>query len=202
MRAKYLQKMRILVALVAVAFAGWAFKPMPAAVKMKVETTASKIEWAATKKSGFHQGVIKVKGGDVQVENGKLTGGKFVIDVNSINATDFVDNPAENNLVKHLKSKDFLETETYPDATFEISKVDYKDDKNVTLNGKLTMKGVSLPLSFPATINNADEKRFFGFAHFTIDRTLWNILYDTNRASKDVNIGVYLFAVPEVAAAK
>ena len=193
--------MRIILAIILVGFAGWAFRSSSTAVKMNVETNASKVEWAATKKTGFHQGVIKVKSGDVQIDNGKLTGGKFVIDVNSINATDMVDNPADNNLVKHLKSKDFLETETYPDATFDITKVDYKDDKNVTLNGTLTMKGVSVPLSFPATINNADEKRFFGFAHFTIDRTLWNVMYDTNRASKDVNIGVYLFAVPNAPAA-
>lgn len=194
--------MRIAFALVVFAFAGWAFTNSSSTLTMNVETKASKIEWAATKKSGYHQGVIKVKSGEVQVDNGKLTGGKFVIDVNSINATDFVDNPSDNNLVKHLKSKDFLETETFPEATFEITKVDYKNEKDVTLTGSLTMKGVSLPLSFPATIGSADEKRFFGFAHFNIDRTLWNVMYDTNRASKDVNIGVYLFAVPTVAAEK
>ncbi|WP_207492574.1 YceI family protein [Aridibaculum aurantiacum] len=191
--------MKIALALVAVSFAGLAFKYSSTAVQMNVETNASKVEWAATKKTGYHQGIMKVKSGNVQVEGGKLVGGKFVIDVTSINATDF-ENPVENNFVKHLKSKDFLETETYPEATFEITKVDYKDEKNVVLNGTFTMKNVSLPLSFPATINNADEKRFFGFAHFTFDRTLWNVMYDTNRASKDVNIGVYLFAVPAEAA--
>ena len=193
--------MRIILALIMVGFAGWAFRSSSTAVTMNVETNASKVEWAATKKTGFHQGIIKVKSGDVQIENGKLTGGKFVMDVNSINATDMEDNPSDNNLIKHIKSKDFLETETFPDATFDIKKVDYKDDKNVMLNGTLTMKGVSVPLSFPATINNADEKRFFGFAHFTIDRTLWNVMYDTNRASRDVNIGVYLFATPSTPAA-
>ncbi len=101
--------MRLLFALVIMVTAGWAFTNKPTALKMNINTQASKIDWAATKKTGYHNGIIKLKSGEVEVENNKLTGGKFVIDVTSINATDF-ENPKENGLVKHLMSKDFLET--------------------------------------------------------------------------------------------
>ena len=185
--------MRILSLVVLLALAGWAFTKKSTAVNMNVALAQSKIDWAATKKTGYHNGIIKLKSGDVQVENNKLVGGKFTIDVTSINATD-MENPTENGLVKHILGKDFLETEKYPEATFEITKVDYKNEKDVNITGNLTMKGLTLPLVFPATVNSADEKRFFAYGHFNIDRTLWGVNYDVNRASRDVNIGVYILA--------
>lgn len=185
--------MRILTLVILLAFAGWAFTKKSTAVKMNVALAQSKIDWAATKKTGYHNGIIKLKSGEVQVENNKLVGGTFTIDVTSINATDF-ENPTDNGLVKHLLSKDFLETEKFPEATFEITKVDYKDEKNVNITGNLTMKGLTLPLIIPATVNSADEKRFFAYGHFNIDRTLWGVNYDPTRASKDVNLGVYILA--------
>lgn len=185
--------MRILTLIVIAALAGLAFTKKSTAVKMDIALAQSKIDWAATKKTGYHNGIIKLKSGDVQVENNKLVGGKFVIDVKSINSTDF-ENPVDNGLVKHLNSKDFLETETYPEATFEITKVDYKNEKDVNITGNLTLKGLTLPLVFPAVINSADEKRFFAYGHFNIDRTLWGVNYDPARASKDVNLGVYILA--------
>ncbi|HEX8332264.1 MAG TPA: YceI family protein [Segetibacter sp.] len=185
--------MRILSLVVLLAFAGWAFTKKSTAVSMNVALAQSKIDWAATKKTGYHNGIIKLKSGDVQVENNKLVGGKFTIDVTSINSTDF-ENPTDNGLVKHILGKDFLETEKYPEATFEITKVDYKNEKDVNITGNLTMKGLTLPLVFPATVNSADEKRFFAYGHFNIDRTLWGVNYDVAKASRDVNIGVYILA--------
>jgi polyisoprenoid-binding protein YceI len=186
--------MRILsFAVVLIALASLAFTFKSTAVKMDISLQQSKIDWAATKKTGYHNGIIKLKSGDVQVENNKLVGGKFTIDVTSLNSTDF-ENPTDNGLVKHLMSKDFLETEKYPEATFEITKVDYINEKDVNITGNLTMKAMTLPLVFPATINSADDKRFFAYGRFTIDRTLWGVNYDVSRASRDVNIGVYILA--------
>ena len=185
--------MKILSLVVLLAFAGWAFTKKSTAVKMDLSLAQSKIDWAATKKTGYHNGIIKLKGGDVQVDGGKLVGGKFTIDVTSINSTDF-ENPTDNGLIKHVLSKDFLEAEKYPEATFEITKVDYKNEKDVNITGNLTMKGLTLPLMFPAIVNSADEKRFFAYGHFNLDRTLWGVNYDVNRASKDVNLGVYILA--------
>jgi hypothetical protein len=53
---------------------------------------------------------------------------------------------------------------------------------------------VSVPLSFPAVIRNADDKRFFAQAFFSLDRTLWGINYGIGNVAKDVQLSVYLFA--------
>jgi polyisoprenoid-binding protein YceI len=93
-----------------------------------------------------------------------------------------------------LKSKDFFETSTFAEATYEISEVEYTTDTDVKIKGSLNLKGISVPVSFPAVIRNADDKRFFAQAFFSIDRTLWGINYGLPNVAKDVQVSVYLFA--------
>src|SRR3982751_5189355 len=50
----------------------------------KVDTVASKINWVATKVSAYHTGTINIKSGELKVADGTLTGGNFVLDLNSI----------------------------------------------------------------------------------------------------------------------
>ena len=184
--------MKILFTLVLAAFAGFAFTNLAEPVSLNLNS-ASKIDWVGTKKGGFHQGNIKLKSGDVQVQNGKLKGGKFTIDVSSIVATDFED-PKNNGLIKHVLGADFLETEKFPEATFEITKVDYTADNKATLTGNLTLKGITLPIMFPATIHSADDKRFFGVGSIVLDRTLFGVNYDPAKVSKEVDLKIYILA--------
>src|SRR5688572_33256369 len=51
---------------------------------LKVDTMASKVEWVATKVSGYHTGTLEIKGGDLTVANGAVTGGNFTLDMTSI----------------------------------------------------------------------------------------------------------------------
>jgi len=48
----------------------------------------------------------------------------------------------------HLRTKDFFEVETYPELTFKSTGV-AKKGKGWVLNGDLTMKGVTKPVSIP-----------------------------------------------------
>lgn len=156
-----------------------------------VLTDYSKVEWVGTKKTGYHSGAFKVKSGDVKFDGNKLAGGKFVIDMNSLSLIG-EDAPK---FVEHLKSDDFFGTASFSEATFEISNVEYIGETDVKISGSLNLKGVSVPLSFPAVIRNADDKRFFAQAFFSLDRTLWGMNYGlANNIAKDVQVSVYLFA--------
>lgn len=53
-----------------------------------VNTKESKVEFTGNKKSGYHPGYFPVKNGSVNVTNGKITGGKFEIDIAGIKVTD------------------------------------------------------------------------------------------------------------------
>lgn len=51
----------------------------------------------------------------------------------------------------HLRTKDFFEVETYPEMTFKSTSLE-KKGKGWVLNGDLTMKGVTKPVSIPFEI--------------------------------------------------
>jgi polyisoprenoid-binding protein YceI len=150
----------------------------------------SKVEWVGSKKTGFHQGSFKLKSGEIKLDGNKLAGGRFVIDLTSLKLVG-EDNPK---FEEHLKAKDFFETAVFSEATYEINSVDYISETDVKINGSLNLKGISVPLSIPAIIRNSDDKRFFGQAFFSLDRTLWGINYGVGSVAKDVQVSVYLFA--------
>ncbi|MEK7257077.1 MAG: YceI family protein, partial [Bacteroidota bacterium] len=79
-----------------------------------VDATASKMEWIGTKVSGYHTGVVPIKSGELKVENGSLTGGRFVIDMSNLDVVGpaSVDAESSGKLEGHLKSPDFFDVAT------------------------------------------------------------------------------------------
>lgn len=47
----------------------------------------------------------------------------------------------------HIQGKDFLDTATYPTATFKSTKINFDGDKPATVDGNLTIKGVTKPVT-------------------------------------------------------
>jgi polyisoprenoid-binding protein YceI len=52
---------------------------------------------------------------------------------------------------EHLQSADFLDTAQFPTATFKSTKVVFQGDKPVSIDGELTLKGVTRPVSLTVT---------------------------------------------------
>jgi polyisoprenoid-binding protein YceI len=52
---------------------------------------------------------------------------------------------------KHIQAEDYLDTAKYPTATFKADKASFKDGVPVSLDGTLTMKGVSKPVQLAVT---------------------------------------------------
>lgn len=57
-------------------------------------------------------------------------------------------------LDKHLKSKDFLEVETYPEITFVSTSVSKTGDTTMDVNGDLTIHGVTKPVTLMAEMTH------------------------------------------------
>ncbi|SFG39111.1 Polyisoprenoid-binding protein YceI [Methylobacterium gossipiicola] len=55
----------------------------------------------------------------------------------------------------HLKSPDFFDTPKFPTATFVSTSVEPTSPTTARVNGTLTLKGVTKPISFDATFNQA-----------------------------------------------
>lgn len=124
-----------------------------------LDTLNSRIEWKGYKvfksENTSHFGTITFESGDVTVKDGKLESGKFVADMNSLTSVDLKNDADKlNKLNGHLKSTDFFETEKFPTASYEITKVTpaAEGDYNTLLDGNLTVKGITKPVQFKANV--------------------------------------------------
>lgn len=52
---------------------------------------------------------------------------------------------------EHIQGEDFLDTAKYPTATFKSTKVIFEGDKPTQIEGKLTLKGVTKPVTLTVT---------------------------------------------------
>lgn len=130
-----------------------------------------------------HEGTLQFLSGILtQSANNKVTGGSFVIDMNSLKNTDIEDEKGRKNIEEHLKSNDFFDVKKYPTATFTIVKIEpttIADKYAVT--GDLLMKGISNRIVFTALINQNKEAISVKADH-TLIRTLWGITYKSQSA--------------------
>ncbi len=125
-----------------------------------LDTLSSKVEWKGYKifksENTSHFGTISFESGDVTVKDSLLESGKFVADMTSLTSVD-LQNKAEMlaKLNGHLKSADFFETEKFPTASYEITKVvpSKEGDYNTILEGNLTIKGITKPVQFKANVS-------------------------------------------------
>jgi len=90
----------------------------------------------------------------------------IVIDIKSVNtgAADFNE---------HIQGEDFLDTAKFPTATFKSTKVVFEGDKPKSIDGLLTIKGVTKPVtltvtSFQAMVHPMLKKPAIGANAFTV----------------------------------
>jgi len=141
-------------------------------VTYTVDAAKSTITWIGKKVTGSHNGTVALQSGTLNVDGKKVTGGTFTIDMNSIKDAD-----GSAKLEGHLKADDFFGTAKFPTSTFVITKV-AGSGAAVTVSGNLTIKGITKPLSFPATVTvNTDGTVSALAGKITIDRTKYDIRY-------------------------
>jgi polyisoprenoid-binding protein YceI len=149
-----------------------AFTNVTKPVNYTVDVAKSSITWIGKKVAGSHNGTISLKSGSLNVNGKNLVGGSFVIDMNSIKDAD-----GSARLEGHLKAEDFFGTAKNPTSTFTITKV-AGSGANVTVTGNLTIKGITKPISFPATFAvNADGTVSALAGKIVVDRTQYDIKY-------------------------
>jgi len=153
----------------------YAFAPFKT-VSYKVDSQSSKLNWQAKKATGAHSGTIAVSSGTLNVENNVLKGGSFEIDTKSITVTDVTDAETNGKLLGHLKSDDFFGVEKYPKANFVITSAKPLAGGQYDIKGKLTIKGVTNEVSFPATVR-VDNAKLTANAKITVDRSKYGIKF-------------------------
>ncbi len=154
---------------------------------LTLNTKISSIEWVGKKVTGQHAGTINIKEGSLHLHDGKLSGGKVIIDMTTMVCTDTSMNEVyAKKLIGHLSSPDFFDVKNHSTATLEITSTKAVDEGNkFTVIGNLTIKGISKPIEFPATIE-LKEGKLAAYAEMKVDRTLYDIKYGSGKFFEDL----------------
>ncbi len=166
--------------------------------ELALNTTDSKLHWEGNKVTGKHNGQVNISSGKIILdEEGNLSGGNFVIDMNSIDVQD-LEGEYKEKLTGHLKSDDFFDVENHPEAKFEITSVAKAETEgHLLISGNLTLRGVTKNITFDAQINNVTEGNFAATADFNIAREDFGVSYAgkaDDLISKEINIKIDLIA--------
>ncbi len=155
-----------------------AFNPIKEDV-YTVDVANSSIGWSAKKVGGGHTGTVKITEGSL-VYNGKsLQKGVFLMDMSSITS----DNAR---VTTHLKSPDFFSAEKNPSSKFEITKVTAAGKERVNIAGNLTIKGITHPLTFPATVKQGKGVVVAVASGIRVDRTKYDIKFRSKTFFGDI----------------
>ncbi len=157
-----------------------------------VDTIASTINWVGSKPTGSHSGTINISKGKLFVKNDTLETGKFFINMQSITVTDPKEGKDKMNLENHLKglgnedsADHFFNTNKYPTGQFDITAITAENNKTM-IEGNLTLKDITKNIKFPAVIYINDTLVTLNSENFKINRTLWNINYNSKSPVKNL----------------
>ena len=145
---------------------------------LKVDQKKSSITWIGEKVTGSHTGNLTIASGELNTAKGLISNATIVMDMASITCTDLEDPEYNGKLVGHLKSADFFNVAEYKTAVFKLDKFypQKGKDGNYMVEGTLTIKGITHPISFPADVQiNGDEVT--ATANLSFDRSKYDIRY-------------------------
>lgn len=148
--------------------------------KFEIVSAQSNINWVGKKVTGAHNGTIAVKEGEFILNDGKLTGGKFIIDTTSIKILDVTDPATNAQFAGHLASDDFFSIEKYGEATLEITSVSGKH-----VEGDLTIKGITHPIGFDIVLN-INGNILIASGKLVVDRTKYEMKFRSGNFFKDL----------------
>ena len=168
-----------------------------------VDLSQSTVTWSANKVTGGHFGKVPLSKGSLDYENGKLTGGNFEMDMTSLTVEDLTNEASNKKLTAHLKSDDFFGVATHGKSNFVITDATSSNGTDYVINGNLTIKNITQPISFPATVSTEGNK-VIAKAKITFDRTKFDIKFRSgnyfenladNLIYDDVNLDVNLVSM-------
>lgn len=95
---------------------------------------------------------------------------------------------------QHLRTADFFDAEKFPEMTFKSKTVERSGANGLVLNGDLTIKGVTKPVSLPFSMTNAikdpwGNTRFGIEAHTRINRRDFGINYGNQLPGGGLDVG-------------
>tara|TARA_B100000767_G_scaffold120349_1_gene114713 strand:+ start:636 stop:1196 length:561 start_codon:yes stop_codon:yes gene_type:complete len=135
-----------------------------------INVADSIINWVGYKVTGQHEGTINLLNGSLNFKDNVLVGGKFVMDMTTINTTD-IEGDYKNKLDGHLKADDFFGVEKHNTATLVFTSVKENGDSYAVV-GNMTIKEITNKVSFDLALTENSAT-----TSLKIDRTKYGIKY-------------------------
>jgi polyisoprenoid-binding protein YceI len=155
------------ISLILVSF-GWS-----QAQSLTANTAQSNIRWYGEELTGkTHFGNLGFKEARINLQDGVITGGNFIVDMTSLTVED-LSGGGKTKLEGHLRSDDFFSVEKNPMASLIITQKAKVDGSTQTLYGELTIKGIKHPIDCAITLG-ANKT---AVAKMTFDRSKYNVRF-------------------------
>jgi polyisoprenoid-binding protein YceI/rhodanese-related sulfurtransferase len=158
--------------------------PLTGSFQLDIEK--STIKWTGANLSNSHSGTLRFVEGVFQLRQGEFVDAKFQIDMQSLACDDINDAKTNRMLLEHLSSEDFFDVAKYPTAKFQLTAAKVlppgtPGSPNYEMNGRLTLKGVTDQVTFPAVVGQSGPNLIAGQAHLEFDRTRWDVQYGSGK---------------------
>jgi polyisoprenoid-binding protein YceI len=114
---------------------------------------------ASHSKVGFavkHMGIATVRGEFAEFEGTLEVGDDLASSVARATIKAASVDTSEPQRDAHLRSPDFFDAETYPELTFESTRIEALDDESFRITGDLTLHGVTNEIVLTAEVQGAD----------------------------------------------
>jgi len=140
----------------------------------QLDTKQSKILWGSLKNN--HYGFILLNSGLLNANAvGRLTDGRFSINMNEMRSTDHKDQKENDEIDELLRSDKYFSIAKYPVATMVVSTIiPTANPVEFKVSGKLTIKGTTNPIDIIAIIKPV-KGGLKATASLKIDRMKWHI---------------------------
>lgn len=150
------------------------------------DTGRSLVRWRGTKLGGGkHEGVVRLDGGRLVVQDGTVVGGSFTVDMRTIAVTDIPPHEVEarRQLRSHLAHEEFFGVDRFPTARFEITGVEGGEHGIYRVSGDLAVRDSVHNVTFDATAPVVGPESVWATADFSIDRYQWGVEFDGRTSS-------------------
>ncbi len=140
---------------------------------LSFNTESSKITWTGTElTSKTHYGSLRLKEGNLTIQESKITSGNFIVDMWTLTVLDLEGTMALR-LANHLRSDDFFSVEKFQTAYLKVLDSTQEVNGSFTVNGELTIKEITHPIEF--TITKIDDNNYN--ANLTFDRSKYDVKF-------------------------
>lgn len=163
--------------------------------EMKLDLDRSIINWKVYKNNSQHSGTLKFLRGSFKLEGGLPVSGSCLVDMNSIKIEDIKDTVENNRIIEYLKSKNFLFTEKFPQATVEIRsivplRVPTMPSVNTTIKGSIAIKDSTLSMAVTA-LTSYYRDSIVSRSKFSLNGANWNLPLKSINIDKDYKDNPY-----------